>query len=60
MVEACCVIYAQSGTPRPEGGLLLSPLTKLIKEVHDVAEAVAKTNKVVVKRANIFYTGYII
>lgn len=54
IVEACCVMYAQSGTPRPDGGLLLSPLTREAKDVHELAEAVAKTKeKTAVKSANI-------
>jgi hypothetical protein len=47
-------MYAQSGTPRPDGGLLLSPLTREAKDVQEVAEAVAKNKeKTAVKRANI-------
>jgi hypothetical protein len=47
-------MYAQSGTPRPDGGLPLSPLTREAKDVQELAEAVAKTKeKTAVKSANI-------
>jgi len=40
MVDACCVIYAQSGTPLPEGGAPLLPFTREANDVHELAEAV--------------------
>lgn len=33
-------MYAQPGTPLPEGGALLSPLTREANDVHELAEAV--------------------